>query len=193
MECCIYLLTHTASGKKYVGVTNNLPKRLSQHKSANSKVGRALRKYGIEAFKCEVLLKADRILCYELEVFYISKYRTTNSTFGYNIAPGGVNPYGLKRSEVAKRRMSAKKKGRKRQPHSEETKHKMSKAQKGRKGHSQTAETRERIGRAHKGKVVSEETKAKMSHAAKNRRKKPQALAFSASCTPTQAAARNGP
>ena len=56
----------------------------------------ALRKYGIENFKWEIIEKYQSknkkeliLLLYEREILYIAKDNTTNKKFGYNVSPGG--------------------------------------------------------------------------------------------------------
>lgn len=47
-------------------------------------------KYGENNFKFEIIDKGENYN--ELEKYYIRKYKSTNSRFGYNIMPGGENP-----------------------------------------------------------------------------------------------------
>lgn len=90
----IYLLTNILNGKQYVGFTNHLTKRLIQHKSASSRgsnylIHKAIRKYGWENFKMEILFETpDREHALKIvEPAMITKYSTR--TTGYNLTAGG--------------------------------------------------------------------------------------------------------
>lgn len=88
----IYMIYFKPNNKKYIGLTNQISARFSNHRSAKSKnvVHCAIRKYGLENVEfsiiCENLSKEDAI---ELEKFYIEKYESTIDKNGYNIKCGG--------------------------------------------------------------------------------------------------------
>lgn len=97
----IYCYTNLTNGKKYIGQTINPIQRHNLHKSNafnqkskeyNSPFHRAIRKYGFETFKYEVLVKDvdDIDLLNQLEINYIRQYNTQIPN-GYNIEPGGKN------------------------------------------------------------------------------------------------------
>ena len=92
----IYKITNTVNGKCYIGVTIqlNANDRWMKHKYAiRANIGcpmlqKAVKKYGEESFKFEVL-----IICFDDDVFkfepdYIKKYNTLSPN-GYNVAIGG--------------------------------------------------------------------------------------------------------
>lgn len=90
----LYLITNLINNKKYIGVTNNPKKRWENHKCCNSPtmaIAQAIKKYGKDNFKFEVLLSnipIDKIDEYEEE--YIKKYHThISGGKGYNISHGG--------------------------------------------------------------------------------------------------------
>lgn len=93
----IYKITNTINKKAYIGVTtkDNPNERWSNHKSAiRANIGcpflqKAVKKYGEESFKFEVL-----IICFDDDVFkFENEYILKNNTMspnGYNIATGGI-------------------------------------------------------------------------------------------------------
>lgn len=92
----IYKITNLLNNKVYVGQTTKaLDERWKQHKR-NIREGRkyhlynAIRKYGIDNFKVEVIDKAESFIDLSLkEIFWIQFYNTTNRKFGYNDTFGG--------------------------------------------------------------------------------------------------------
>lgn len=93
----IYKITNIVNSKSYIGQSVNIHKRFSAHKSTafnpNSKgyefpLYKAIRKYGIENFKFEVLEECSEAELDEREIFYISKYNTYGKG-GYNQDNGG--------------------------------------------------------------------------------------------------------
>lgn len=93
----VYKITNEINGKCYVGITTNLEYRWYCHKNApnypslKSPLYSAMRKYGIENFKFEVV--EDNISDIELlgarERYYIKKYNSHVSKYGYNLTWGG--------------------------------------------------------------------------------------------------------
>lgn len=98
----VYLITNLVNGKKYVGITHNsIEQRFQEHlaksrcKNGNWKLHRALRKYGFDNFKLELLednISKEQIG--ERETYYIGLYDTLNS--GYNMTLGGAGTSGYK-------------------------------------------------------------------------------------------------
>lgn len=97
----IYLATNTMNNKMYVGqTTTSLDERKDQHirgaftpssRAYNYAFPRALRKYGTDVFKWELLdiAYSQRELDY-LEQYYIADYNTHISNgYGYNMTIGG--------------------------------------------------------------------------------------------------------
>lgn len=94
----IYLVTNTVNEKKYVGQASwGFEKRWSAHRSFAKTGGddylhRAMRKYGIENFKIELIEAVDTLeKSNERETFWINYYDSRNPEFGYNIREGGSN------------------------------------------------------------------------------------------------------
>ena len=175
-----------ASGKSYVGVTNNFRRRLCEHRKYaerghDSLLYRAWRKYGaptasaLGVFEDHYLMDAEKAA--------VAAFRT-QSPHGYNMTPGGESPPTLV-PEIAKR-IGAKNKGKKRTADfcrrlselnvgktlSAETKRKLSIASTGNKnciGRKASAETREKIGAAHRGKKRNPDAVAKTAAANRGR------------------------
>ena len=93
----IYKITNLINNKSYIGQSINIEKRIKEHfwKSKNQKdisfnsiLHQAIRKYGEENFKWEILEECDVEKIDELEQQYIQKYNTLSPN-GYNILPGG--------------------------------------------------------------------------------------------------------
>jgi group I intron endonuclease len=90
----LYQYQHRESGKKYIGITNNVNRRHKQHTQGRSGAlafNRAVIKYGIGAFDFKVLATFDRIVaaCYH-EQAAIRKFNTLSPN-GYNLQAGA--PY----------------------------------------------------------------------------------------------------
>ena len=59
----LYQITNLINGKIYIGQTNNITKRWSNHKSCNSPntvIAKAIQKYGVENFKFEILYRNEK-------------------------------------------------------------------------------------------------------------------------------------
>ena len=102
----IYKAINKENGKCYIGQTAySLDKRISGHlSSANHGVEtafhKAIRKYGINSFRWEVLCEClSREELNTQEIFYIEKYNSYNGD-GYNMSYGGESNYGWKPSET---------------------------------------------------------------------------------------------
>ncbi len=99
------------SGKIYIGQTIDEKGRKSKHKTQtvkqNSYFGNAIRKYGFENFKYEVIIKFKptvdvkklKKVLDKLEKRYIKLSKSNNSNFGYNLNIGGEGNIGYKHSE----------------------------------------------------------------------------------------------
>ncbi len=107
----IYLVTNLINQMKYVGqTTRTLKQRKSSHLSSSKKgstyyLHRAIRKYGAENFKWEVIYNASsEEELNEKETFFIKEYNT-NSQDGYNLTEGGRGIRGWKHSELTKEKI----------------------------------------------------------------------------------------
>ena len=91
----IYKITNKVNGKVYIGLTTvSVEKRWKNHISASKKCKRhlylAMRKYGVDNFKVEVIDETDNLeRLGELERKYISEYNSTDHNVGYNNTYGG--------------------------------------------------------------------------------------------------------
>lgn len=93
---CVYLITFP-NGKAYVGITNNVKRRIAQHKKCSKKDTKikfylALKKYGMENCKIEVIEKnlTKQQAC-QKEIDLIKEKDLINN--GYNTTNGGnVSP-----------------------------------------------------------------------------------------------------
>jgi group I intron endonuclease len=118
----IYKLT-SPSGKIYIGQTTNLKDRKRCLYNTNKyysghKLDNAIKKYGIENFKYEIIAQVeieDKLLLREhldiLEKQYIEKFDSYNN--GYNMTLGGSGSTGCFQTEESKKKISQKAKGRK--------------------------------------------------------------------------------
>lgn len=110
---------HTSpSGKSYIGQTKySLKERFKQHiieannKESDYMFHQAIRKYGSENFKSEILeIIEDYNDIDEREKYWISYYDTFNN--GYNMTEGGYGrPFGWNHSEETKQKLSDLRKG----------------------------------------------------------------------------------
>lgn len=172
----IYLYT-SPSGKQYVGQTWDEQKRMNNHKYCGggpSAFHSAIKKYGYENFKYEILHK-DVEAQAELDALEIAEIFAHNSISpnGYNLALGGAHG---RASEETKQKQSksAKKRGYsadkiekmtqawKGKHHSEESRNKIRIANTGRNGWKHSSEAREKISAAGKGRRHTEESIQKM-------------------------------
>ena len=166
----IYLATNKINNKKYVGQTiRGLDERKSDHKRQAIKQNRrshfhsAIRKHGFESFNFEVIDHAEtRMELSEKEIYWISKYKTTNPKFGYNNTTGGEH---YEHTELARKNISISGIGRKMPKHAIEE---MRKRNTGKgnpfygKHHKQDAIEKNRI--AHVGKKLTKDHIEKCIH-----------------------------
>lgn len=100
MSGYVYCLTNRVNGKQYVGITTrSVQKRLSEHYAADSYIGNALRKYGIENFDVSILEKVEsRDALLAREVHWINEVSSFNK--GYNLTLGGDGARTLEKLEI---------------------------------------------------------------------------------------------
>lgn len=152
MEYVVYKAINQINGYIYIGITNNFKQRLREHKSCassnkykyQSRFYNAIRKYGFENFKFDIIeIVENRKKLEEREIYWIEYYNTTNKKIGYNITKGGT---GGKTHDVSGKNNPM-------------------------YGKRYTEEEKKKIGEYSKGRIVSEETKQKISNALKNKKK----------------------
>lgn len=90
----IYKITNLINGHIYIGQTNNVERRFSDHiagtgENKNSLIHRAIEKYGANNFTFEVLGWFEDYN--EKEQYYIDLYKC-RAPYGYNIQDGGNDP-----------------------------------------------------------------------------------------------------
>lgn len=91
-EYSVYCHTNKINGKKYIGITRQIPKRRWQNGYGyiNTCFGNAINKYGWDNFIHEVLFtKLSKKEACDKEIELISLYDTTNRKHGYNVSIGG--------------------------------------------------------------------------------------------------------
>jgi len=101
---CIYRITNTTNGMKYIGKTISYKKRMSRHKNPKSKtyLCNAVRKYGWDAFKQEILIDdVPEEDLDNLEISYIEVENTMASN-RYNLTRGGEGLSGFKHRNETK-------------------------------------------------------------------------------------------
>jgi len=111
MNGIVYKITNLINGKAYVGITTKtLERRLKIHMTAKNEkhlpFHRALNKYGLEGFSCDILIDDEpwEELC-KLEKYYI-KHFNCKSPNGYNLTDGGEGFSGFKWTEEQKKNHS---------------------------------------------------------------------------------------
>lgn len=89
----VYLITNLINDKKYVGITTrNIYHRFEEHCKAKSAIGRAINKYGREAFSIRTLEEAlDKEELFYLEKEYIKRYDSYRNGYNRTIGGDGAN------------------------------------------------------------------------------------------------------
>lgn len=170
----IYKTTNLTNGKFYVGKDE---KNNPNYLGSGIHLKRAVKKYGVENFKKEILeICENREKLNEKEKYWISTLSAT--TLGYNIAEGGTGGkttpivhnkgktyeelYGIEKANELKEKKRLANLGKKL---SNEVKEKISNGNKGKKV---SDETKQKQSVANKGKKISDETKQKISKSVSN-------------------------
>lgn len=95
MEKYVYKIRNKINGKVYIGQTNNLERRLKEHKfdkRSRKPIHDAIKKYGFENFEVTVEYFGEDYNDKEKEL--ISLYDSQNREKGYNIQSGGQDSAG---------------------------------------------------------------------------------------------------
>lgn len=114
----IYVITCKLNGKQYVGQTTQLlEERFKEHAHCKKTViGRAIRKYGKENFRCEVLKHCESKEDLDAwEKFFIAALHC-KAPFGYNLTDGGGGIVGWHHKPESCAKISAKKLGKQLSP-----------------------------------------------------------------------------
>lgn len=91
----VYKYTNILNQKGYIGYTCNLKRRQRQHFTSKrkTKFANACRKYGISAFKLEILYTTDDLsLAKNKEIELIQEHKTYTDGYNGTIGGDGVNP-----------------------------------------------------------------------------------------------------
>ena len=109
----IYKITNKINGKVYIGLSGDIPTRWREHKChykfIDNILYRAMRKYGIENFKFEILEYCSLDELSDKEKFYIRQYNSYTgwkNNNGYNATLGGETSQGAVFSQEVKNKMS---------------------------------------------------------------------------------------
>ena len=92
-------------GKTYIGYLNRWERHIKDYKSKldiDTKFARAVRKYGREAFKVELLLKVESGDLEQLEIEYIKKYDSYHNGYNSTLGGDGYCQINLDEDEVVK-------------------------------------------------------------------------------------------
>lgn len=172
----IYMTTNLINGKMYIGQKKSTNFLKERYLGSGSLLRKAIKKYGKENFKVEMLCECDsKEELDEMEIYFIKQFNAKDSDDFYNLAPdgesgvGGPKFKGHKHTDESKKKISEGNKGINNKffgkHHSEETKRIMKEKAKNRKPVSN--ETREKLSKIHKGIKFTEDHKRKISEAQK--------------------------
>ena len=95
MDKYVYKITNNINGKVYIGQTNNLKRRIQEHKHDKRNhhpIHFAIERYGFENFSVEVMYYGPDYNRIEKEL--IIQYDSRNKDKGYNIVSGGQDSSG---------------------------------------------------------------------------------------------------
>lgn len=101
----IYKITNNINNKCYIGQSRDIQKRWISHRNVpfnpncheyNYPLYQAIRKYGLENFSLEILEECPIKELNEKEQFWIDRYKSTNSNYGYNQTLLDYNQHGFK-------------------------------------------------------------------------------------------------
>ena len=67
----IYKITNSLTGKHYIGQSNNIERRLIEHKSGTQFIDKEIQKFGEENFTFEILEECDDDQLNAKEIFWI--------------------------------------------------------------------------------------------------------------------------
>lgn len=106
----IYKTTNLINNKIYIGLSTKSVEESTDYYGSGRVYIKSFNKYGKKYFKKEILesniLSIERLE--ELEIFYISKFNSTDRSIGYNVSTGGSAHAGSKHSEETKALLSEK-------------------------------------------------------------------------------------
>lgn len=110
----VYKITNKINNKCYIGITKHTFRERYNHRDdwwnaprVNRKLLNAVKKYGPDNFKVEILLRCEHGKLEEMEIYYISLYNSFND--GYNLTSGGNYSYVISEETRIKNSESVKK------------------------------------------------------------------------------------
>ena len=115
MTMGIYTITNIINNKKYVGLSFNIENRWENHikyafkesndRYHNNRIYSALRKYGLDNFKFEIIEECEKEKLKEREIYWISYFDSYKN--GYNLTIGGdIGGYDLAGEKHPKAKLS---------------------------------------------------------------------------------------
>ena len=111
----IYMIKNKKNGKIYIGQTNNFKNRFRQHKQSfrrkdhnNKYFQRAWDKHGEENFEFSILEYCDLDVINEREYFWVNKFKSYDSSKGYNIMLPNKDEKKFTHSEETKAKIKGK-------------------------------------------------------------------------------------
>lgn len=150
------------NGKIYIGITQQKVEYRWNHGKGyknNQYFYRAIKKYGWDNFKHEILYcDLTKKEAEQMEIKLITKFKSNNNKYGYNIADGGNTNKNFHLSDEAKRKISESQRGKRNSMYGRTPWN---------KGLKTSEETKKKISLSEKGKKMSEEAKRKISEALK--------------------------
>ena len=162
----IYVITNLINKKQYIGQHASNDEN-DDYNGSGKLIERAIKKYGKENFKKEIIQYCDyEIELNNLEIYWIKKLNTKVSN-GYNLTDGGEGGIRMIMSLESRKKISDRAKGRPtwnkglKNIYSPESLLKMSNSQKNRPPAS--PETCQKISKANTGKIHTEEFKQNLS------------------------------
>ena len=163
----IYCLLDKDTNPYYIGITNNIVRRKSEHQyyirsGDQLPKYRKARKVG-ELIINNIITNINLEDAKKLEEAYITFFRSEEYKL-YNLTDGGDGRVGFVTSNITKERISKAKKGTKWGHHTEDTKKRMSEI---RMGIKFSDEHKRNLVKARKGRVTKESTRIKLSKSCK--------------------------
>lgn len=164
MNSGIYLVTNLVNGMTYVGQSSNLKRRLAEYKTPkyadrNYEISKAIKEFGIENFKFEIIEECSIDNLYEKEVFWIDLLKPE-----YNKNKGGLGNRGYIPTEETRNTLSKYGKIQWANKTEDEKQYIIANNLKRRPlGYKHLESTKQKLRERQLGKKLSEETKKKIS------------------------------